>query len=349
MSGKELHHAVKFANRYGSGKYLSAWTALFRLDELLEDAVALKAHLDKLEPKEDRSAPWFGLEIVSYYPVGYVTCLEWHARSRLVDFLSFNPSAFKPEDLKVVKDKVVVEMLAANLTVASVVGAATNVSSFEDYMRIFSRLLSSVDPRLDAFKAITAERTDTRKPWVEEHEIGELKNLYTFRNELVHEIGIHRVGHQNVRDCLDPAETIRIGQLVRRVIQALEASLSASMQPGFPNLLGDDGFPLSEWQRLKEELPELEREIGRLTTEFTETGVEADENWEVAVAASEQYLAKEMQFLDRASMFHSRYIEMRDPLRVALIKSRHAYLKELLAMIYGGWGISAGTDDEQED
>jgi hypothetical protein len=61
-------------------------------------------------------------------------------------------------------------------------------------MGVFSRLLSTFDPQLNGFKAIKAERAGTGKPWVEEHEIDELKNLYSFRNDLVHEIGIHRIG-----------------------------------------------------------------------------------------------------------------------------------------------------------
>jgi hypothetical protein len=124
VSGKEPHYAVQFATRYGSptDNYLNAWTALIRLDELIEDAKTLKGHLDTVMPEENRWYPWVGAEIVSYYVVGFVTCLEWHARSRLVDLLTFKPTAAKSEDLRVVKDKVVLEMLAANVTVASIVG-----------------------------------------------------------------------------------------------------------------------------------------------------------------------------------------------------------------------------------
>jgi hypothetical protein len=107
MPGKEPHHAVKFAMRYGSptGLYLNAWTALTRLDELIEDARTLKAHLDTVMPEEARWHPWVGAEVVSYYAVGFVTCLEWHARSRLVDLLTFRPALAKSDDLKVVETK----------------------------------------------------------------------------------------------------------------------------------------------------------------------------------------------------------------------------------------------------
>jgi hypothetical protein len=326
---------VRFATRYGSptSDFLNAWTAITRLDELIEDAKALKGYFDTVMPKETRWHPWVGAEIISYFSVGFVTCLEWHARSRLVDLLTFKPSAAKSDDLRVVKDKVILEMLATNVTVASIVGAATNISRFQDYMGVFSRLFSIVDPQLDGFKIIKAERTDTGKPWVEEHEIDELKNLYSFRNDLVHEIGIDRIGHRNVRERWDPAEAIRMGELVHRTMRALEASVSTKMPAGFPNVLDSDGYPACEWRRLEQELPFLEEKVKRITTEFTDVEVDPDENWEPARAAAAEYLAKEKLFLDQASMLHDKYVELREPLKLALIKSRHAYLTSIIETV----------------
>jgi hypothetical protein len=164
VSGKEPHYAVQFATRYGSrtDAFLNAWTAISRLDELIEDARTLKGHLDTVMPEETRWHPWVGAEIISYYAVGFVTCLEWHARSRLVDLLAFKPSAAKSEDLRVLKDKVILEMLATNVTIASTVGAATNISSFEDYMGVFSRLFSAFDPQL-AQTPIKVDHIRTRR------------------------------------------------------------------------------------------------------------------------------------------------------------------------------------------
>jgi hypothetical protein len=346
VSGKEPHYAVKFATRFGSatGEYLNAWTALIRSEELIEDARTLKDSLDKVMPEESRWHPWVGAEIVSYYAVGFVTCLEWHARSRLVDLLTFDPAAARSDDLKVVRDKVVLEMLEANVTIASIVGAATNISSFEEYIAVFTRILSISDSKLDGFKAIKTERPGTGKPWVEDREIDELKNLYLFRNELVHEIGIQRIGHVNVRDRWDPGQAIRTGELVRRVMLALEASVSATVPPGFPNVLDEDGFPASEWQRLEQELPLLEKEIERITTAFTDQDVGADDNWPVANAAAADWLMKEKLFLDKASMLHSRYIEMREPLKLALVKSRHTYLKSVIKTVGGVWLLDEPQD-----
>lgn len=344
MSTREPHYAVQFAARYGSptADYLNAMTAIARLDELLDDVKALKDQFDIVMPEDTRWCPWVGAEVVSYYSVGFVTCLEWHARARLVDLLTFFPSAAKSEDLKVLRDKVILEMLATNVTVASIVGAATNISSFEDYMGVFSRLFSTVDPDLDAFKAIKAERPGTGGPWIQAGEIDDLKELYRFRNSLTHEIGIHRIGHWNVRDRWDPTEAIRMGDLVHRTIHALETCVSEKMPPGFPNVLNSDGLPVSEWKRLEKELPVLEEKIRVMAAEVT--GEKSDVNWGPARAAAADYIAKEILFLDESHMLHNRYVEMREPLKVALIKSRHFYLTSIMKMMSSVWMLDETGD-----
>jgi hypothetical protein len=230
-------------------------------------------------------------------------------------------------------------MLTANVTVASIVGAATNISSFEEYMGVFTRLFSAFDSSLDSFDALKVTRVGTESSWVEEHEIDELKNLFAFRNDLVHEIGIQRVGHINVRDSWSPSEAIRTGELVLRAMQGIEALVSAKMPSGFPNILGADGFPASERERLEQELPILENRIGRITTAFSDEEVEADGNWGPAKAAAAVYLTKEALFLDNASMFFNRYVEMREPLKLALIKSRHTYLKSIIDVVGSMWEL----------
>jgi hypothetical protein len=122
-------------------------------------------------------------------------------------------------------------------------------------------------------------------------------------------------------------------------MQALEASISAAVPAAFPNLLDSDGYAVSEWQRLEGELPMLEKRISHITTAFTDVPVEADSNWRVACAAAEDHLTKEKQFLDDAQVFFNRYVEMRQPLRLALIKSRHAYLQSIIETVGSVWQL----------
>jgi hypothetical protein len=67
--------------------------------------------------------------------------------------------------------------------------------------------------------------------------------------------------------------------------------------------------------------------------------VDADENWGPAKAAAADYLTKEKLFLDQASMLFNRYVEMREPLKLALIKSRHDYLKSIVDTVGSVWAL----------
>src|SRR5262245_40537256 len=100
---KPTNPHIDFANRYAKTacSTLDAFTALWRLDVLLEDLQEMRALLKTEEAIVDRKRrPWFGFEIISYYAIGFVTCLEWHARSRLVDLFAFRPSSIRSDDLK---------------------------------------------------------------------------------------------------------------------------------------------------------------------------------------------------------------------------------------------------------
>jgi uncharacterized protein (UPF0248 family) len=346
LADREPHYAVQFANRYKlpTDGYLNAWTALVRLDELIEDAKNTKSYLDAAMPEDDRWHPWVGAEIVSYYAVGFVTCLEWHARSRLVDLLTFKPSAARSEDLKIIKDKVVLDMLSANVTVASIVGAATNISSFEDYMNVFSRLFAIFKSKKDAYSAIKSKSKGNKKQSIKGNEIEKMKNLYIFRNDLVHEIGIHRIGHINVRNSLAPADVIEMGELVRRTMLAIESIISIEAPPGFPNMLDKDGVPISEWKQLEKEIPMLENRVAKIRTAFSDQILETDYTWLSAKAASENHIKNEMEFIDNAMIFHNRYVEMREPIKLALIKSRYSYLKSIIEIVGSVWMIDEAAE-----
>lgn len=78
MPEDDLHPSVSFAVRYedASTGLLSAHTAIARLESLTEDIRDLRDLFDKQVPKGSRCTPWVGAEIVSYYAVGFVTCLS---------------------------------------------------------------------------------------------------------------------------------------------------------------------------------------------------------------------------------------------------------------------------------
>jgi hypothetical protein len=78
-------HLVDFAARYAGTRFqtLNVSSALRRAEALVLDAEEM---LEVRKTAEDNRFPTY--EIISYFAVGFVTCLEWHARSRLVDLIT---------------------------------------------------------------------------------------------------------------------------------------------------------------------------------------------------------------------------------------------------------------------
>jgi hypothetical protein len=106
MASDDVHHGIEFANRYALGiaqGNFNAATALSRLQVLANDVERVDAAIEiakKYEEQNDGDWHFFReIEAFSFYAVGIVTCLEWHARSRLTDLFSFMPSAIGQEVL----------------------------------------------------------------------------------------------------------------------------------------------------------------------------------------------------------------------------------------------------------
>src|SRR5438034_4227198 len=139
MKQPSVHPLVDFASRYAGKRFktLNAASAIWRAEDLVHDAECLA----ELKLKVETSKIPFGkvrstYEIINYYIVGYVTCLEWHARSRLVDIMLFRPSCIQPSDVKSIATLALSQMVAEGITVPHLLGAASNVSHISEYLDI---------------------------------------------------------------------------------------------------------------------------------------------------------------------------------------------------------------------
>jgi hypothetical protein len=145
MKEPRKHYLVEFASRYAGARFktLNAGSALWRAESLVHDAAALIELKNNAEAKEIRFGHRVGTyEVISYFAVGLVTCLEWHARSRLVDIMLFRPSCIESSDLKNIATLALSQMVAEGATIPHLLGAATNVSRIQEYLLIFRRVLS---------------------------------------------------------------------------------------------------------------------------------------------------------------------------------------------------------------
>jgi hypothetical protein len=98
---------------------LNAAAAIERTRVLTDDAQRAAASF-RGTPPEDVYGGWrrIALGIVSFYAVGFVTCLEWHVRSRLTDLFAYAPNSITDKDLeKGTGTKVLAKLIAADASI----------------------------------------------------------------------------------------------------------------------------------------------------------------------------------------------------------------------------------------
>jgi hypothetical protein len=181
MKQPTKHHLVDFAARHAGTRFksLNVSSALWRAEALVRDAEEL---VELKKAAEDKSS--FGIwgsthEIISYFAVGFVTCLEWHARSRLVDLMLYKPSCITTRDLEGIAKVALSQMLAERVTVPHLLGAATNVSSVTEYIAVFSRVFEVLDIKVHVERELRNVQGD-----IELYREDEDRSLYSVIEEL---------------------------------------------------------------------------------------------------------------------------------------------------------------------
>jgi hypothetical protein len=203
MKPPRIHPLVDFASRYAGTRFktLNAAAAIWRAEDLVLDAelmaeLKLNAEVNKVPFGKIRST----YELINYYAVGYVTCLEWHARSRLVDIMLFRPSCIQPSDVKNIATLALSQMVAEGVTVPHLLGAASNVSHIGEYIEIFRRVFNELGIAEIIERELRATKTEIDLHLIEADNslYGILDEIFELRNALVHEIGLSIIGHQSL-------------------------------------------------------------------------------------------------------------------------------------------------------
>lgn len=324
------HHHVAFAKTYFRGAFrtFNAAAALFRMEQLVEEAEEMAALLrDHPLNRFPVTLPQFA----GYYLVGFVTCLEWHARSRLADLLAHAPDRTTADDLKAVTEGGKLrEMVASRLTVPELVGASANVSSLREYVAVFDRVFDAITPEglgVRASHAIKAgDVPGEPSDWVE------LERLYETRHRMVHEISHEQIGHYALRNTVHVEEAIRLGKRVQGCMREIERVVTTHASGDFPNLLRPDGYPVYEAERLRADVEAAEVRLAALDPARSE---EADDQGldpglvRHAVEAGRRHVEAELVWLGKFHPAGWRYHNPADDLEVNLLRGRLAYLREV--------------------
>lgn len=328
------HPLLDFASRYAdpTQDYLNAYMAIARLDMLLEDLTKVRDLLEAEHPKEQRWYPWFGAEIISYYAVSFVTCLEWHAKSRLIDLLIFQPFSLKIEDVKgTISEKLIVQMVARQASVIQLVGASVKVASTEKYFSIIDRVFKGLGLPFSLTEWLFGKASGATVCWIRPGQLASLDRLFDFRHRLVHEIGAATMGHPNIRDAWGPEQAAEVGSLVASILYGIEAAFTQHAPHLFPNVLTSERWPVSTVENLKKELDRLDQLANKQVAACEWNDGRTSEVWAEARESFKSYMGAEENFISNARMLHWRYFDARTPLQLRLLEYRIEFLTELLS------------------
>jgi hypothetical protein len=331
MTQPRPHHLVDFASRYAVThfKTLNAATAIRRAEDLVGDAEAL----EELQAQVEGRGEYFGnikstFEIINYFAVGLVTCLEWHARSRLVDMMLFKPSCIQTSDVKKIADVALSQMIAQGVTVPHLLGAAAHVSQIGEYLEIFKRVFNElgVTEIIEGQLRSTTTEIDLYLPDADNSLYGILDELFDTRNRLVHELGLSLMAHQSLRELWTPPRAIEFGKAVIAAMKLVEAKITEHAPKDFPNRLDAEGYAEDEFEKLKEKIATIETELDIMIRGWE--GLEGP--WNDALKAGQASQEKELAFLEQAEFLRPvRHLDMRRDIQLEYLKTRLAYLTVL--------------------
>ncbi|MFT4078068.1 hypothetical protein [Rhodomicrobium sp.] len=300
---------------------LNAISVISRMEDALEDISRLEELSTKYKPHEWARSPF---SIISYYSVIYVTCLEWHARSRLADLFEYQPSSLADDDLKKgLGTEKIVGLITNKAAIPHFVAFSRNISNAGSYLETFARIFSALsipnDPRKIIANIRPRKLADLTFSEATASGVDYLTGIYDFRNELVHQIDISQIGPTALRYDWDCTNARAYGEFVLSAIKAIEAEITASSPPDFPNRLDDDGYPINVEDLIDEKICELEAEIASRM-----------EGFRTVLDVSKKAFAAEIELIETAEELNIiRWFDYRTPCRRALKRGRLQYLEAL--------------------
>ncbi len=236
----------------------------------------------------------------------------------------FRPSFIEVGDIKGIASLAISQMMADGVTVPHLLGAATHISSVDEYVAVFKRVFNA----LGVTEIIEGQLRRVETDIYLAHEVGTgnlyaiLDNLFKARNRLVHEIDHSIVGHYLLRDGWDAETAVQYGVAVVDAIKLVEAKVTEFSPQDFPNRIGPDGSEEDELEKLEKAITSIQDELSALFKEE-----EIGPAWVQAVDISKQSQKLELGFLESADFLRPvRHLDMRRSVQIEYLKARLSYL-----------------------
>lgn len=308
---------ILFAREYASERSntLSAYSAFFRMEQLIEDARVLIANNKQVAEHADEER-----HIWSYYIVGFVTCLEWHARARIQDLFTHKPEAIQPDDFRAVMSaKFFSQLVRERIQVPALIAASLSVGSAEAYLKVFSRVFAALGDGESVW--------DVARDKVVVNGENALESMFEYRHRLVHEIGYSVIGRPWQLDLKSPSDILSSGERVLGIMKTIEAHLYAIAPSDFPNLINEDHSPRSEIDRLDGQIEAAEERLSRLIIGFDDTSAD----WRRAVHVARHALNLSDSAIENSTtLCGTMFLRLRQSMHLANRRSRLAFLQFVL-------------------
>jgi hypothetical protein len=284
MRKPQTHHDVEFVQSFAINLLptFNARTALTRAQFLLADAEHIEHVHDSAGEAANRGRI-HNFDVTDYYAVGYVTCLEWHARSRLADILTHSPNLIEPKSINALDSDAISQMVSVGATLPFLLAASTKINNLGAYTRVFEKIWEALDIQTPLKPILTAASLVSG---AEES----LFKLFPRRHGLVHEISVANIGGYTQRDTWTFQQATAHGKMIVDLITRIEAEITNAAPDSFPNKLKSDGMPEAQRDVLERALPGLLARISSGLGPDSETAAHMKNN-------SDEYIEKQKEFI----------------------------------------------------
>ena len=221
-----------------------------------------------------------------YYLVALCTCFEWHARSRLRDFVEYYSEKLDVSEKIIPKDlstKIVIEGIKQGSTIGELVAASLRINSVEEYISIMESGFGLADlgrnfnAALESWKASVASEMPT------------FFDVFVLRHSIVHEMPLALFENRRIGPLVFLDQIMLFAKLSHELIEALEKLILEKMPLDFP-----DRLVWLESNRELKPMPDLVAEIDSLEKIIAE-GIDIDDRdrFKAVTAAWRKYYEQE--------------------------------------------------------
>lgn len=169
-----------------------------------------------------------------YYLVSICTCLEWHARSRVRDFIEYYADRLDVDDKIIPRDlaaKTIIEGIKQGSTIGELVAVTLRINSTEEYISAMEAGFRLAGCVTDLKLVLDHWRTSTGD------ELAQFFDLFSLRHAIVHEMPLALFENRRIGPLIYIDQIRSIATVGYSLLQAFEKLILEKLPIDFPDKL----------------------------------------------------------------------------------------------------------------